>query len=54
MPIITHKSIVDKETLEIDNINRLIELFAIKSNEWKYEKEYRILYYDKERKRMEF
>ncbi|TXJ16647.1 DUF2971 domain-containing protein [Brachyspira aalborgi] len=51
MPIITHKSIVDKETLEIDNINRLIELFAIKSNEWKYEKEYRILYYDKERKK---
>lgn len=51
MPIITHKSIVDKETLEIDNIKRLIELFSIKSNEWKYEKEYRILYYDKERKK---
>lgn len=51
MPIITHKSIVDNETLEIDNINRLIELFSLKSNEWKYEKEYRILYYDKERKK---
>lgn len=51
MPIITHKSIVDNETLEIDNIKRLIELFSIKSNEWKYEKEYRILYYDKERKK---
>ena len=39
MPIITHKSIVDNETLEIDNINRLVELFSIKSEDWKYEKE---------------
>lgn len=51
MPIITNKSIADNEILEIDNINRLIELFSLKSNEWKYEKEYRILYYDKERKK---
>lgn len=51
IPIITNKSIADNEILEIDNINRLIELFSIKSNEWKYEKEYRILYYDKERKK---
>ena len=26
-------------------------MFSLKSNEWKYEKEYRILYYDKERKK---
>lgn len=51
MPIITNKSIADNEILEIDNINRLIELFSIKSEDWKYEKEYRILYYDKERKK---
>ena len=51
IPIITNKSIADNEILEIDNINRLIELFSLKSNEWKYEKEYRILYYDKERKK---
>ena len=51
IPIITNKSIVDNETLEIDNIKRLIELFYTKSEEWKYEKEYRILYYDKERKK---
>lgn len=51
IPIITNKSIVDNEILEIDNIKRLIELFSIKSEDWKYEKEYRILYYDKERKK---
>lgn len=51
MPIITNKSIADNEILEIDNINRLIELFSIKSDEWKYEKEYRILYYDKEKRK---
>lgn len=51
MPIITNKSIADNEILEIDNINRLIELFYTKSEEWKYKKEYRILYYDKERKK---
>ena len=51
IPIITNKSIADNEILEIDNIKRLIELFSIKSEDWKYEKEYRILYYDKERKK---
>ncbi len=36
----------------IDNnvINHIIELFAVKSKEWKYEDEYRILFYDKKNK----
>ena len=36
----------------IDNktIDNIIDLFAIKSREWKYEDEYRILFYDKENK----
>lgn len=38
--------------INIDNryINSIIELFSTKSKEWKYEDEYRILFYDKEKK----
>ncbi|MCZ9838877.1 DUF2971 domain-containing protein [Brachyspira hyodysenteriae] len=44
------KAIVDENSINtIYDINLLLDLFCIKSKEWEYEDEYRILYHDIER-----
>lgn len=44
------KAIVDENSIDnIFDINLLLDLFCIKSKEWEYEDEYRILYHDIER-----
>ena len=47
-----YKSILQNINIETDNysINNITDLFIIKSREWKYEDEYRILFYDEENK----
>ena len=37
------------ENIELYDLNLLMDLFSIKSKEWEYEDEYRVLYYDRER-----
>lgn len=39
------------ENIELYDLNLLMDLFSIKSKEWEYENEYRILYYDRERRK---
>lgn len=39
------------ENIELYDLNLLMDLFSIKSKEWEYENEYRILYYDSERRK---
>lgn len=39
------------ENIELYDLNLLMDLFSIKSKEWEYENEYRILYYDNERRK---
>ena len=37
------------ENIELYDLNLLMDLFSIKSKEWEYEDEYRVLYYDREK-----
>lgn len=48
--IIINKNIISNVLIDNNVINNIIELFAVKSKEWKYEDEYRILFYDKKNK----
>ena len=45
------KTAIINENIELQYLNLLMDLFSIKSKEWEYENEYRILYYDIERRK---
>lgn len=46
-----NEDINNVNNIELDYLNLLMDLFSIKSKEWEYEDEYRILYYDSERRK---
>lgn len=46
---IINENIDNINNIELYDLNLLIDLFSIKSKEWEYEDEYRILYYDSKR-----
>ncbi|WP_300368277.1 DUF2971 domain-containing protein [Brachyspira sp.] len=55
--IISYDTFINKQKKSINSViidnkqlNQIIELFTIKSKEWEYEDEYRILFYDEENK----
>lgn len=48
---IINKNIDYLNNIELYDLNLLIDLFSIKSKEWRYEDEYRILYYDREKRK---
>ena len=45
------KTAIINENIELQYLNLLMDLFSIKSKEWKYKNEYRILYYDREKRK---
>lgn len=48
---IINENIANINNIELYDLNLLIDLFSIKSKEWEYEDEYRILYYDREKRK---
>ena len=48
---IINENIANINNIELYDLNLLMDLFSIKSKEWEYENEYRILYYDRERRK---